>query len=318
MKPTHHTTHTLKVAQGQLPKRADLFLCQELPSYSRTFLRGLIDQHLVTINNKACKASSIVKIDDEICVSIPPLPTIDYTPTPHMAEQLSLHDVKIVFEHPEFLIISKPAGLMVHKASVYTTEATLVDWLLSKWHSLAHVGNQDRPGIVHRLDKDTSGLMIIPRTPFAHFSFSDLFKNRGIHKTYTALVHGHPEKKGSIDLPIDRDPVNRNKMTHARSDGRAALTHYQVADYFNAHTLVNLNPITGRTHQIRVHMSALGHPLVGDFLYGSPSPFIKRQALHATALSFTFQGQPFSFQDPLPKDMAKLIDTLRKSINFNE
>jgi 23S rRNA pseudouridine1911/1915/1917 synthase len=310
MENNTHTYHTLQAASDQKAVRADVFIAEQLPHYSRSFFKDLIKRQLVTINNKTAKSSTIIKPCDTIVISIPATPLL-YASTPEIEQKLSSLSVKIVFEHKEFLVIAKPAGLMVHKPSAYNTEVTLVDWLLSRWKGLETVGAEDRPGIVHRLDKDTSGLMVIPRTNYAHLVFSDLFKARSIKKTYLAIVHGHPDPSGTIDFPIDRDPTIRNKMSH-KGEGRAALTHYKVVDYFKDTALAQVNPITGRTHQIRVHFSAIGHPLVGDALYGKKSPLIERQALHATSLSFTFDGEPFSFHESMPTDMQTALGFLKK------
>lgn len=308
-----HTTHSLIVPQEEEPKRADLFISQQFPLYSRTFFQTLIDQDLVTVNNKKAKPSTVIKPFDTITVQIPPVPTINYVPNDEIKKKLAEFDVQIVHEEQEFLIISKPAGLMTHKPSVYNSEVTLVDWLLSEWHQLALVGHHDRPGIVHRLDKDTSGLMIIPRTNHAHMIVSDLFKQRAIKKKYSALVHGHPDRTGTVRFPIARDTVNRNKMTHKNQSGRAAVTHYTVKEYFENTSLIELSPVTGRTHQIRVHCAAIGHPLIGDHLYGTKSPLIKRHALHATSLAFAFNGKPFVFEQEMPADMQQVINQLKKT-----
>ncbi|MBI2775588.1 RluA family pseudouridine synthase [Candidatus Dependentiae bacterium] len=307
-----YTSHALEALPEQKPVRADVFIAEQIPHYSRSYLQDLIKQGLVAINNKVAKSSTIVKPLDHVTVSIPPVPSISYKGGPEIEGKLQNFDVKIIYEHKEFLIVAKPAGLMVHKPSAYNTDVTLVDWLLSRWQQLKMVGDQDRPGIVHRLDKDTSGLMVIPRTNYAHFKFSDLFKNRAIKKTYLAIVRGHPDRTGSIDFPIDRDPITRNKMSHQSGQGRAALTHYKVLEYFTDTTLVEVLPVTGRTHQIRVHFNAIGHPLEGDILYGKKSSRIDRQALHATSLSFAFDGEPFSFSESMPADMQVAIDQLKK------
>jgi 23S rRNA pseudouridine1911/1915/1917 synthase len=309
-----HTTHSLIVPQEETPKRADLFISQQFPLHSRTFFQTLIDQNLVTVNKKRAKASTVIKPFDEIMIQIPPLPTINYVANPETKKILAQFDVQIVHEEQEFLIISKPAGLMTHKPSAYNSEVTLVDWLISGWDQLALVGHHDRPGIVHRLDKDTSGIMIIPRTNHAHMILSDLFKQRAIKKKYTAIVHGHPDRTGTIEFPIARDSVNRNKMTHKNENGRAAITHYTVKEYFENTSLVEVSPVTGRTHQIRVHFAAIGHPILGDHLYGTKSSLIARHALHATSLAFAFNGKPFVFEQEMPADMQQVINQFKKTI----
>lgn len=199
---------------------------------------------------------------------------------------------------------------------------TLVDWLRAFYPDLGQIGLEDRPGIIHRLDKDTSGLIIISRTHRAYKQFGQMFRNRTIQKTYQAIVQGHPESNGIIDLFIGRDPHIPVKMTAFDTKKaqryirhghklRHAITHYKVIQYFENYTLLELKPVTGRTHQIRVHLSALGHPIVGDPLYGMPDKkHIKRHALHASDLSFELDNQRFSFSLPLPDDMQTLIKTI--------
>jgi 23S rRNA pseudouridine1911/1915/1917 synthase len=199
----------------------------------------------------------------------------------------------------------------VHPAKIDSQYITLVDWLVKTFKELSDVGHSDRPGIVHRLDRDTSGIMIVARNNCAHAQISDLFKNRKIQKTYHAVVHGHPEKEGIIDLPITRHPVNRNTMMCTiqkdNKKARSALTQYKVLEYFESCSLVEVKPTTGRTHQIRVHFSTIGHPLIGDAVYSKASKKIKRHALHATSLTFTFNGKQHSFNCEAPNDFNLLL-----------
>ncbi len=228
--------------------------------------------------------------------------------------------VSILYTHEHFLIIHKPSGLTVHKPHAHSNEITVVDWILARYEEIAHIGLIDRPGIVHRIDKNTSGLLIIARTNYGHAAFSKLFKDRMIHKIYLAFVKGHPDRSGTIELAIGRDPVTKTKMIALEANDlrsyrmpkmRDALTHYQVKHYSDIYSLLEIKLITGRTHQIRAHFAAIGHPLVGDTVYGGPeSPYIKRQALHAHSISFVFDGQKFSFSCPIPADMQSLIKTI--------
>ncbi|MGC2310341.1 MAG: RluA family pseudouridine synthase [Candidatus Babeliaceae bacterium] len=291
-------------------QRIDLFLHSKLPLYSRSFFQKLIGREYIKINDKiALKPSNILKIGDKITVSFPPDEPLD----PSVShEHFKNTPVTIVFAHEHFLIVTKPAGLIVHKPTEKSTLFTLVDWLLNYCQDLKKVGSTERAGIVHRLDKDTSGLLIIARTNYAHMVFGDMFKQRSIKKTYYALVTGHPPKEGTLDFPISRDPKQPNRMTHKLSFGRAAITHYKTLEYFKDCTLVEFKPITGRTHQIRVHSTAIGHPLLGDTLYGSRSTLIARHVLHALQLSFTFEGQEYNFESPLPDDFENLLTDLRK------
>jgi 23S rRNA pseudouridine1911/1915/1917 synthase len=222
------------------------------------------------------------------------------------------------------MIIHKPANLLVHAPSVKSPAVTLIDWIRHHHHELSSVGAVDRPGIIHRLDKETSGLLIVTRTNYGHTLLGDLFKNRMMHKTYKAVVEGHPAPEGTITLAIGRNPVNRTKMTFFNENcvdetgkvgaikARHAKTEYKVLEYFNDTSLIEAKPTTGRTHQIRVHMMALGHPIIGDQLYGKKSSLIDRQALHAEQLSFTFDNMQHSFTDKAPDDFQQLITFLRK------
>jgi 23S rRNA pseudouridine1911/1915/1917 synthase len=194
---------------------------------------------------------------------------------------------------------------------------SLADWLIHNIDDIAHVGSVDRPGIIHRLDKLTSGLMVIPRTMYAYNLFGIMFRERTIQKTYYALVTGHPPKEGTIDLHIGRDPVQRNKMTTYRSlaqaetKARHAITHYTVEQYFENAALVRVTLETGRTHQIRVHFAAIGYPIIGDILYGKASPLIERQALHAAELDFNFDGTSYHVTSPLPEDIKKVMKQMK-------
>lgn len=299
----------LHVTKDEAGKRLDKVVTHHFPLYSRTFFNRLIDDKHVTLNNKATKPSMLVKEGDLIVVQFPPPRAIQVD-----AVREKNPNVKIVHEGTHFYILCKPAGLLVHPPSMASTAATLVDWLLMHFNDIKDVGYVDRPGIIHRLDKDTSGLIIIPRTNYAHSIFGDLFRDRAIEKTYYAIVQGHPDPSGTIDLPIGRDPVTKTKMTTRTgpSKMREAKTHYKVVEYFDDGALLELRPVTGRTHQIRVHLASIGHPIIGDMVYSNRSKLIDRQALHAAKLSFIFDGEPYTFNCPLPDDMKKLIETLRK------
>jgi 23S rRNA pseudouridine1911/1915/1917 synthase len=308
-----NTTLTRVVTLEDDGKRIDQYLASEFPGYSRSFFQKSIDSGLVLINGlPAGKHSILVKTNDTIQIHFP-------APAPlekprHAVDHLG---VQVIYEHEHFLIINKPAGLVVHAPQREYQGITLVDWLISHFHDIATVGSADRPGIVHRLDKDTSGIMIIARTPYGLAKIGDMFKNRLIKKTYLALVQGQTPDKGSIDYPIDRHRTEPHRMTHQYGSGRPSLTHFEtLAHYGHDASLIRAFPVTGRTHQIRVHCAAIGHPILGDLVYHpSPSisrPLISRQALHASTLSFSFEDQEYHFLAPLPADFELAIETLNR------
>lgn len=287
------------------PMRLDLCINKMMPEYSRTFCQRLISQAKVLLNGKPAKQSQLVLPLDTISIHIEPAQPL-YDPSINLDDVRAIN-IEVLHTEKDFLIINKPAGIMVHKPSPYCTEITVVDWLNNYFNECMSVGHPERPGIVHRLDENTSGLMIIARTNIAHQQFTTLFKNRAIKKEYTALVEGHPPAVGVIDLPIGRNPVKRNQMTIHGIKPRESLTHYKTVHYFDHYSLVRVQPHTGRTHQIRVHFQAIKHPLIGDTTYGKQSAFIKRHALHASQLSFIFLGKSYTFQSSLPTDIQKLI-----------
>ena len=306
------STFSFLVTDAHHKTRLDRFLTEQFPLYSRSFLQKRIENGNATINNKvATKSGAEICDGDTVVISFP---------APKKPDLTSLLDgsspVEIVDETEHFLIVNKPAGLVVHRPSEHSTEPSLADWITHTYHEIKDVGSIDRPGIVHRLDKDTSGLLIIPRTNYAHNAFGKMFRDRTIHKTYHAVVERHPDPEGSIDMPIGRHPTQKIKMAPFKKienkTVRAAQTNYKVLEYFDDTALVELKPITGRTHQIRVHFAALGHPLLGDQVYGTKSKFIKRHALHAQGLDFEFDNKPFSFTQEAPKDFQKLITLLKK------
>ena len=313
-----NTTFSFSVDQADDGMRLDIYLSNQFPAYSRSFFQGLIKGGRTKLNqNVVTKTSTPLKRYDAVTIQFPPPHTIE--PKTFVEKDLG---VEVIHEHEHFFIINKPAGLLVHPPSEASTAITLIDWLLTHFNEIRSVGYANRPGIVHRLDKDTSGLMIISRTPHAHLVFSNLFKNRALKKSYLAIVHGYPQRKGMVDYPIARDKIHRNKMValapndtgkNAAGKIRPATTHYHVQEYFSdEYALVKAKPVTGRTHQVRVHLTAIGHPLVGDPVYGRKSKLIKRHALHAYTLEFDFDGKPFSFVKEPPEDIAKLIQQLKK------
>lgn len=302
-------SYTFSITDTHHETRLDMFLAEQFPGYSRSLFKKLIDEQAVTINNKAAtKAGAIIKEHDTVIICVPePKPKRVLT-----QEEVEKLGVKLIHQNKDFAIINKPAGLVTHPPHVDSEEVSLIDWIVSHFKDIKEVGYKDRPGIVHRLDKETSGIMVVPLTKEAHELFSAMFKDKTINKTYSAVVCKHPEKEGEIDFPIGRHNTTRNKMTH-RIDGRPSRTRYKVERYFDDHTWVTVYPETGRTHQIRVHFSTIGHPLVSDKMYGTSSHMIKRQALHASKINFIFKNKEYSFEAPLPGDFNNLLTILKKN-----
>jgi 23S rRNA pseudouridine1911/1915/1917 synthase len=305
---------TVAVPEEQQALRIDHFLALTFPTYSRTFFKRLIEQGCITVNQApATKASTPVRKHDVIGITVPTRPSPSILDTAH--EGLG---VRVLFEHEHFLVVEKPSGLPVHKPRDTYQGVTLVDWLVNSYKEVIQVGTTERPGIVHRLDKDTSGLLLIGRTPYGHARLGELFKQRLVEKTYLALVEGLPPAQGVIDFKIERDLQQPTKMKYTLSSGRDALTYYTVREYFARHALLEVRPVTGRTHQIRLHCTAIGHSLVGDSLYGtkvSPaSPIeLSHAALHAHRLAFTFAEQRYEFCSELPSDLQKAVQILRSA-----
>ncbi len=292
-----------------LAERLDIFIVKMMSEFSRSLAQKIIANGCVTVNDKvAIKSSLVLKSNDVVKIKIP-LPQSK----PEIVEFKSDLQIELIFEHEHFLIINKPAGLLVHEVP-NKKEVSLVDWVRSKYN-ITSIGQSHRPGIIHRIDKDTSGLMIIARTDHAHNIFGKLFRERSIKKSYLAIVHGHTPSNGSIDFNIMRDRIHAHKMTHTLSSGgKVALTNYQALKYFvkdeQKYTLIKIDLITGRTHQIRVHFAAIGHFLLGDALYGKQSKGFGRHALHAHTLEFSFDGQDYNFTLEPPLDIKSYLETL--------
>jgi len=283
--------------------RLDKYVCHQLGELSRTRIQKLIADGYITVNDQVAKAGLKLNIGDRLRVIIPPTPPSRLTP-----EAIPLN---ILYEDDDLLVIDKPAGLPVHPAPGHPSH-TLVNALLSHFPHLADIGDSLRPGIVHRLDKDTSGVMLVAKNSVAQANLAEQFKARSVVKAYLVLVKGHltPED-GAIEAPIGRDPANRKRMAVV-AGGREARTEYRVIRYIGDYTLLEVRPETGRTHQIRVHLSAIGFPVVGDRVYGVKSAFLSRQFIHACRLGFKLpsSGEYIEFKSELPADLAQALKNI--------
>ena len=285
--------------------RLDKYLTEVLPQFSRVYLQRLIRQGHVLINGQMAKASQNLRKSDRITVELPPLPGCP------LAEPIPL---VIVYEDQDILVVDKPAGLTVHPAPGHPSH-TLVNAILAHCPGLAASNELMRPGIVHRLDKDTSGLIVIAKNDFAREYVAAQFKSRTVTKRYLVLVQGRlsPEQ-GVIEAPIGRDPHRRRRMAIVEA-GKQAVTQYRVQKYLDGYTLVEVSPLTGRTHQIRIHLSAIGCPVVGDPIYGVKSAHLDRQFVHAYCLGFRLPStkQYQEFTSPLPADLEQALEHLARN-----
>ncbi len=285
--------------------RLDKYLAQVLPQFSRAYLQRLIRQGHVLINGQMVKASQKLSKSEKITVELPPAlghPSAEPIP------------LAVIYEDADILVIDKPAGLTVHPAPGHPSR-TLVNAILAHCPGLAVSHGLMRPGIVHRLDKDTSGLMVIAKNDFAREYLVAQFRSRTVTKRYLVLVQGRlSPRQGVVEAPIGRDPHRRKRMAIVEA-GKQAVTQYQVRKYFDDYTLVEVSPVTGRTHQIRIHLSAIGCPVVGDPTYGTKSAHLNRQFVHACRLGFrlpsTRQYQEFS--SPLPPDLGQALEHLARN-----
>ncbi|MBP5509833.1 MAG: RluA family pseudouridine synthase [Kiritimatiellae bacterium] len=302
--PEAPDTRTLSVPpEGTGGIRLDLWLVQRLPDLSRSRIQALLREgHIVATDGTPLRSCERLKGAAELVVSIPPPVPVE----PH-PEEIPLD---IFFEDADCLVLNKPAGLVVHSGPGHP-DGTLVNALLFHCKDLAGIGGFGRPGIVHRLDKDTSGLMMVAKTDAAYRGFTMLFQNGGVRKEYLCLVHGAPGKEsGRIETLIGRHPVLRQHWAVVDRNGRRAVSNWKVEHRFGRYTLMRVHIETGRTHQIRVHMNHIGCPVLGDAMYGRSSadasldPVPQRQMLHSTFLAFPHpvSGEPLSFTAPLPPD----------------
>ena len=286
-------------------ERLDRVIADQVEDLSRTRIQTLIKEGLVTINGESGKPSYKLEEGDQIAVHLPEPETSEVIP-----EDIPLD---VLHEDADLIAINKPAGMVVHPSYGHTS-GTLVNAVLYRWPELREVGDQHRAGIVHRLDKDTSGVIVVARTPKAHRALAEQFEQRRTVKKYLALVEGNPETPtGRIEAPIGRDQRQRKRMAVVR-DGREATSEFKVLEYYADQALLEVRIFTGRTHQIRVHLAFIGHPIVGDDVYGFRKQRIKmkRNFLHAAELTVysPTTGEPLTFRAPLDAGLQNILDKL--------
>ncbi|HKO62319.1 MAG TPA: RluA family pseudouridine synthase [Pyrinomonadaceae bacterium] len=305
-------------------KRLDAYLAMHIEGWSRARLQRLIDDQDVLVNGRSVKPSYKLRPGDEIEVELSPGPSANFAP-----EDIPLD---VIYEDEQIVVVNKPAGLVVHPAAGVNS-GTLANALAYRFQHLSATGGAVRAGIVHRLDKDTSGLMVVAKTEQAHENLSDQFRERTVFKRYVALVYGvMKQQQGRIEQPIARDPRNRTRMAVVPG-GREALSLYTVRRQYDTFTLVDVELKTGRTHQIRVHLSSLRHPVVGDVLYSGGRENsvqdpqaraqvrkLSRQFLHAEELGFTHPttGKLLRFVAPLPADLSEFLQRLEANTKTSD
>lgn len=299
--------HIISLTAFEADQRLDQFLTASIPDLSRSEAQRLIKAGEVLVNDKPSKPAYRLVVDDQIQVTIPPAEEETIEP-----ENISLD---VLYEDNDLAIVNKPAGMVVHPA-FGNMSGTLVNAALARWPEMETVGGIERAGIVHRLDKDTSGVIVLAKTPQALEALQAQFKARTVSKRYLALVEGvPPSSTGLIEAPIGRDPKQRKRMAVVRN-GREATTRYNLLEDFDSFSLLELELLTGRTHQIRVHLAWLGHPVVGDSVYGFRKQRIrmKRLFLHAANLQIDSpsNGERLEFEAPLPVGLEDTLAKLRR------
>ena len=322
MTSMQNETTVYHIQKEQHGTRLDRFLMSATADMSRTYLQRLIRDGDVTVNDKVTQQPSYALRDgDRVCLMLPPPRPLDTV----ASENIPLD---ILHEDRHLLVLNKPAGMLVHPANG-VNDGTLVNALLGHCTDLSGIGGVERPGIVHRLDKDTSGVLVVAKTDVVHRGLSAQFEKHSITRQYVAIVCGVPAKTAeTIDAQIARSRRDRRRMTTVKNHGRHAVTHYEVLERYPQFSLVQLTLETGRLHQIRVHLQHIGHPVVGDAVYGgeqraqndADTPTLKqalaqlkRQALHARLLGFEHPATSdnLTFSAPVPTDMQRLVDALR-------
>ena len=313
------SARTITVPEESAGARLDRFLASVLGDQSRSQIQRLIKEGRIRVGDREAKPNQAIKVGQAISIDIPA--PVDPTPLP---EPLPL---RILYQDRDVIVIDKPAGMVVHPAAGHEG-GTLVNALLHHVTDLSGIGGEKRPGIVHRLDRGTSGLMVVAKNDRAHEALARQFRDREVEKEYAALVWCEVMAGHRIDAPIGRDPANRKRMSAKARRSREAVTRIVRADHLGrALTLVRVAIYTGRTHQIRVHLSAIGHPIVGDSLYGGvrrrvPGDLravahLERPFLHAARLVFAHpeDGRRMQFESPLPDDLQRVLDELREQMH---
>ncbi len=305
------TTIELLVPKEAARLRLDQFLARELPKYSRSRLQQLVRKEFVTLNGSPARPRDLVRTGDRVEVNEPPLEKIDNRP-----EAIPL---EVLYEDDDLIVINKQAGLVVHPGAGQR-EHTLVNALLHHCPKLSGIGGKERPGIVHRLDKETSGCLVVAKNDETHRGLSEQFERRAVEKIYLALVAGKLRKNaGTIDETIGRHPVDRQRMSTTSKRGRSAKTEYRVLSSSEEMSLLECKLHSGRTHQVRVHLQHLGHPVLGDKIYGKKqAAFFSRQMLHAWKLGFQHPrtAEWRNFEAPLPIDFENAVKSLRPRLSF--
>ncbi|SHE34680.1 RluA family pseudouridine synthase [Desulforamulus putei] len=301
-------SYTFKVKQENAKTRLDVFLASHCQDISRSYIQKLIDEELVTVNDRPVKANHKLKTGEVVRIAIPPAEELKVEP-----ENIPLD---IYYEDSDVIVVNKPRGMVVHPAEG-NTSGTLVNALLYHCSDLSGINGVLRPGIVHRLDKDTSGLIMVAKNDHAHNALAQQLKDRTVTRRYRALVHNNiKEEQGTVNAPIGRDPRDRQKMAVIERNSKPAVTHYRVLERFGRYTFIECRLETGRTHQIRVHMAYIGFPLVGDLRYGPNKPHfnLDGQLLHAMVLGFHHpsSGEYLEFTAPLPQVFEDILKHLRE------
>lgn len=304
------------VSAEEAGRRLDVFLSRQMPDWTRSQVQRQIKSGLVTVGSRTVyKAGEEVEAGDNVTIRAA---RHELRAAP---EDLPL---AVVYEDDDLVVVDKPAGMVTH-VGAGVKSGTLVNALLHHLGKLSSIGGALRPGIVHRLDRMTSGLMVVAKNDFAHQALAEQFKSRAIRKTYTVLVHGRvADEQGEIRKTVGRDPVRRIRMRISGLGAREALTHYRVLRRFRHFTLLAAEPRTGRTHQLRVHFASSGHPIVGDRLYGAPARLnlagrevntLERNFLHASRLEFQHprSGKQLSFEAPLPADLRQFLNSVESA-----